>query len=173
VGTGVITLRAFGVDDIPAATVLEAAHQPAPWSQKVFEDELTAAGRIYLAVGDTELTGYGGVMVVGEEAHITNLFVEPESRGHGIGGRLLVGLIEAAIDSGARNLTLEVRVDNEPARALYASLGLAPVGIRPAYYGDADALILWVHDIDSPEYRHRLDQVEIRDTKYDLGQSHP
>jgi [ribosomal protein S18]-alanine N-acetyltransferase len=110
---------------------------------------------------------------VGDEAHITNLFVEPRSRGRGVGRRLLVGLIQGAVDRGARHLTLEMRPDNEAARALYASVGMAPVGVRTRYYGDEDALIMWAHNIDSPEYRERLAGVEIRDTKYEVRQSHP
>jgi [ribosomal protein S18]-alanine N-acetyltransferase len=168
-----MTVRSFGADDVPAAAAQEAAHQSMPWSEKVFEEELMASGRIYLAVGDDELVGYGGVMIVGDEAHITNLFVAPRSRGRGVGRRLLVGLIQGAVDRGARHLTLEVRPDNEAARALYASVGMAPVGVRTRYYGDEDALIMWAHNIDSPEYRERLAGVEMRDTRYEVRQSHP
>jgi ribosomal protein S18 acetylase RimI-like enzyme len=49
-----------------------------------------------------------------------------------------------------------VRKENLAARSLYSSLGLVPVGIRPRYYGDDDALILWAHDIDQPEYQEIL-----------------
>ncbi len=41
-------------------------------------------------------------------------------------------------------------------RTLYSRLGLAPVGVRPRYYGDDDALILWAHDIDDPGYLESL-----------------
>jgi len=68
----------------------------------------------------------------------------------------MLALIEAAVDLGARHLTLEVRTGNDAARALYSRLGLAPVGVRPRYYGDDDALILWAHDIDRPEYLESL-----------------
>jgi ribosomal-protein-alanine N-acetyltransferase len=96
-------------------------------------------------------------MVVGDEAHVTNLLVAPDSRGLGIGLALVLGLIDAAIVVGARHLTLEVRSQNREARSLYARLGLAPVGVRKGYYGDDDALILWAHDIDSAEYQSRLE----------------
>jgi [ribosomal protein S18]-alanine N-acetyltransferase len=49
-----------------------------------------------------------------------------------------------------------VRTGNEAARRLYGRLGLAPVGVRPRYYGDDDALIMWAHDIDRPEYLESL-----------------
>jgi len=49
-----------------------------------------------------------------------------------------------------------VAVGNVPAIALYRRFGLAPVGVRPNYYHDGDALIMWVRDIDSPAYGDRL-----------------
>ena len=70
----------------------------------------------------------------------------------------MLDLIATALERGMRHLTLEVRVGNEPALALYRRFGMAPVGVRPNYYpvtGD-DALIMWVRDIDSPEYADRL-----------------
>ncbi len=65
-------------------------------------------------------------------------------------------LIRDAIEMGARHLTLEVRTGNEAARRLYHRFGLAPVGVRPGYYQGEDALIMWAHDIDSPEYFRSL-----------------
>jgi ribosomal-protein-alanine N-acetyltransferase len=55
---------------------------------------------------------------------------------------------------------LEVRVSNRAAQALYQRFGMAPVGVRKAYYQDEDALIMWVHDIDGAEYKHRLRSIE-------------
>ena len=79
----------------------------------------------------------------------------------GGGGASVSTLMKSLIEAvpwrpAARHLTLEVRSQNEAARALYAGLGLAPVGVRQGYYGDDDALILWAHDIDGDEYRERL-----------------
>jgi len=155
-GAGVITIRGFEPEDVPAALALEAANQFQPWTEEIFNDELSAENRTYLVAEDGALCGFGGVMLVGDEAHITNLLVAPEHRGQGIGRRLMIRLIEAAIDEGARHLTLEVRSENEAARSLYSGLGLAPVGMRPGYYDDDDALIMWAHDIDSDEYAERL-----------------
>ena len=150
-------IRPLTMGDIHAVVALEAANQPTPWSEGVFRDELAADNRIYLAAEDDVLVGFGGVMLVGDEAHVTNLLVDPDQRGRGIGLELMVALIEAALSAGARHLTLEVRSGNEAARRLYARLGLAPVGVRKGYYGDEDALILWAHDIDGEEYRSRLE----------------
>lgn len=155
-GVGVITIRPLETPDVGAVLALEVANQPRPWTEGIFNDELSAENRTYLVAEDDAPVGFGGVMVVGVEAHITNLLVDPGYRGQGIGRRLMVGLIEAAISEGARHMTLEVRSQNVPARSLYSGLGFAPVGVRSGYYDDDDALILWAHDIDKPEFAERL-----------------
>jgi ribosomal-protein-alanine N-acetyltransferase len=150
-------IRPLTSDDVASVVALEAANQPVPWSEGVFRDELAAENRVYLAADEEGLVGYGGVMLVGDEAHVTNLLVARAWRRQGIGLELMLGLIDSAVSQGARHLTLEVRAENESARKLYARLGLAPVGVRKDYYGDDDALILWAHDIDGEEYRARLE----------------
>ena len=155
-GLRTVVIRPLTSDDLGAVVALEAAYAPAPWSEGVFRNELAAENRIYLAADEDGLVGFAGVMVVADEAHVTNLLVDPGWRRQGIGLELMKSLVEAAVEAGARHLTLEVRTRNEAARALYARLGLAPVGVRKGYYGDDDALILWAHDIDGDEYRERL-----------------
>lgn len=156
-GTPVITIRPMSLDDLAEVAALEADMQPRPWSKQVFRDELAADNRIYLvAAGPDVIVGFGGAMVIGDEAHVTNLLVAEESRRGGVGRKLMLAVVESAVSHGARHVSLEVRSGNEAARALYSRLGLAPVGIRPRYYGDEDALILWAHDIDRPEYLESL-----------------
>ena len=160
-----VEIRPFEVDDIPAVAALEAANQPQPWTEGILEDELAAENRSYLiaedegAFGFAGVCGFAGVMVVGEEAHVTNLLVAEEDRRRGVGKVLMLGLVDAALEMGARHLTLEVRSKNEAARSFYAHFGLAPVGVRKGYYGDDDALIMWVHDIDSETYAQGLEAI--------------
>jgi ribosomal-protein-alanine N-acetyltransferase len=145
----VIAIRPMTVEDVATVVALEAEHQPKPWSEGVFRDELAAPNRVYLVAEDEAIVGFGGVMVIGDEAHVTNLLVNAGRRRRGLGRRLMVGLIRAAVAEGARHLTLEVRTSNQAARRLYAGLGMAPVGVRPGYYDGDDALIMWAHDIIS------------------------
>jgi hypothetical protein len=51
-------------------------------------------------------------------------------------------------------MTLEVRVSNAAAIAMYRRFGFAPSGVRPDYYADdgEDALIMWAHDVDEPAF---------------------
>lgn len=144
--------------DIDAVVALEERIYATPWSAQVFRDELAAAGRTYVkTVGnDGTLVGYGGLMVIDGEAHITTVVVDPSHRGAGTGTRLVLHLVRQALAAGARSLTLEVRVSNAAAQALYRRFGMAPVGVRKRYYIEEDALIMWVHDIDTPSYAARL-----------------
>jgi ribosomal-protein-alanine N-acetyltransferase len=155
-GVAMTSIREMDLTDLEEVVSLETAAQPRPWSEQVFRDELAADNRIYHVAEDPGLVGFGGLMIVGDEAHVTNLLVARERRGRRIGTALVVSLIESAVAAGARHLTLEVRKENVAARALYSRLGLAPVGIRPRYYGDDDALILWAHDIDRPDFLETL-----------------
>lgn len=158
-----VLLREMRVEDIDAAHELELEVYRQAWSRQVFEDEMGLDTRRYvIAESEGRVAGYGGVMLVGDEAHITTVVVDPTYRQSRVGTRLMLALIDLALDAGANSLTLEVRASNEAAQALYRRFGMAPVGVRKQYYRDEDALIMWVHDIDGAEYRDRL--VAIRET---------
>lgn len=147
-------------DDIEVAAAIERGVYRQPWSAQVFEDELAQENRTYLVAElDGAVVGYGGLMAVGDEAHVTTVVVDPDERGGRIGTRLMLGLVDAARQTGARSMTLEVRVSNEAAQRLYRRFGMAPVGVRKHYYLDEDALIMWVHDIDSNEYADRVESI--------------
>lgn len=156
-----ILIRPLAEADLPAILQIEEATYPTPWTEGIFRDEMAAPGRIYLvAEANGEVVGYAGLMVILPEAHVTSVTVDPQRRGSRIGTRLMLRICQEALAAGANSLTLEVRVSNRNAQALYQRFGMAPVGIRKRYYKDEDALVMWVHDIDSPEYRDRLQQIE-------------
>jgi ribosomal-protein-alanine N-acetyltransferase len=148
-------------DDLAAVTDLETKAYSQPWSSRVFTDELEQAGRTYLVIEDElEVLGYAGLMVVGDEAHVTTVVVHPERREDKLGTRLMLALVEAARQADARSLTLEVRASNIAAQRLYQRFGMAPVGVRKKYYKDEDAMIMWVHDIDGEDFAQRVSALE-------------
>ncbi|GIU97231.1 MAG: ribosomal-protein-alanine acetyltransferase [Actinomycetota bacterium] len=134
-----------------------------PWSPNLFAAELSEPEtRSYLVAKiDRDVVGYAGMICYGEEAHITNVAVEPMLQGHRIATRLLVEEMRAAVRMGARAVSLEVRVTNWRAQRLYARFGFRPVGIRRNYYAELheDALIMWADDIRSEAYARRLDRI--------------
>ena len=87
-----------------------------------------------------------------DEAHITTFAVHPAWRRQRIGERLLLAFLDIAIDRGAHEATLEVRLSNLPARRLYEKYGFRPVGLRPRYYSDdnEDALIMTTEPLAEP-----------------------
>ncbi|MGH9150433.1 MAG: ribosomal protein S18-alanine N-acetyltransferase, partial [Acidimicrobiales bacterium] len=143
---------------------IEAQVYPRPWSLSLFLSELAirTTRAYYVARVDGLVVGYAGLMVTGEDGHVTNLAVDPAWHRQKIGSRLLANLAREALARGARNLTLEVRVSNHAAQALYARFGFRPAGLRKNYYAETneDALIMWAEDIDTPEYAERLAAIE-------------
>jgi ribosomal-protein-alanine N-acetyltransferase len=138
---------------------IESRVYPRPWSMGLFLSEIAQREhRVYLVarVGTT-VVGYGGLMVVLDDGHITTLAVDPAWHRHSIGSRLLLALADAAMGKGVRNLTLEVRIGNEPAKELYRRFGFAPAGIRKGYYveTDEDALVMWANDLDRDDMAAR------------------
>jgi ribosomal-protein-alanine N-acetyltransferase len=74
-----------------------------------------------------------------------NVAVAPDRHRTGIASALLVRLFELTATDDRRGYTLEVRVSNTAAIALYEGLGFEPRGVRRGYYTDnrEDALIMW------------------------------
>lgn len=141
---------------------IERQVYPRPWTIGVFTSEITNPERCYVVarVGST-LVGYGGMLFSADDAHVANVAVDPRWHRHKIGTRLLLTMARFARDHGYRNLTLEVRVSNVGAQAMYRRFGLAPAGIRPRYYENTeDAIVMWANDIDQPAYADRLDGIE-------------
>ncbi|MBA3653898.1 MAG: ribosomal protein S18-alanine N-acetyltransferase, partial [Actinobacteria bacterium] len=143
---------------------IEAQVYPRPWSLSLFMSELALrTSRVYLVARvDGFVTGYAGMMLAGDDAHVTTIAVEPEWHRYKIGTRLLLHLIREAIARDARHVTLEVRVGNQGAQALYRLFGFRPAGVRKNYYAETneDALVMWADDVDQPEYKRRLARIE-------------
>lgn len=152
------SIREMTRSDIPTVAALERVIYPQPWSARLFFDELGRDDRSYLVIESPErdVLGYGGLLLVEQDAHITSLTVAPAQRGRRLGTRLLLALIERALEQGAQHLTLEVRVSNTSAQGLYDRFGFAPVGKRKDYYIDEDALVMWAIDIDTDAYAERI-----------------
>jgi ribosomal-protein-alanine N-acetyltransferase len=150
--------------DLAAIQVIEQVAYPKPWSLSVFQSEIEMARRgerCYLvARRDGELVGYAGLMFVVGDAHVTNIASAPAQHRRGVATRLLAELAWEAIARDCQALTLEVRVSNTGAQALYRKFGFAPVGIRQKYYENVeDAIVMWCHDIAEPAYRQRLTEL--------------
>ncbi len=104
------------------------------------------------------LLGLGGFWAILEEAHIIVLAVHPQYQGRGLGQALLQGLLQVAHQRGLERATLEVRISNRPALALYQKFGFEIAGQRRRYYQDTgeDGLILWRSGLQTLEFSQQL-----------------
>ncbi len=143
---------------------IEAVVYPRPWSLSLFLSELALRNsRQYLVARvDGVVVGYAGLMFSGDDAHVTTIAVDPAWQRCKIGSRLLLELSRAALQHPVRNLTLEVRVANTSAQAMYERFGFVGAGVRKNYYVETneDALVMWSEHIDEPAFAARLAAIE-------------
>ncbi|MGH9044737.1 MAG: ribosomal protein S18-alanine N-acetyltransferase [Acidimicrobiales bacterium] len=149
--------------DLRAVLDIEKRVFPEPWSSSVFASELALRHvRSYrIARLGRKTIGYRGLML-GEEAHVTTLAVAPEHQRKGVATLLLLDAVSTAIESGAISVSLEVAFSNGGAQALYRRFGFSPVGVRKRYYQltGEDAYVMFVREVDRPEYRQRIAAIE-------------
>lgn len=132
-------LRAATEADLPAIVEIElACFASDPWPRRSFEAFLDRDGSEFLVAEDPdahgEVAGYAILIQAADEAELLNLAVDDKRRGRGIGGSLLVRLLDACRERSVRAVYLEVRESNAAARRLYAGHGFVEVGRRRSYY---------------------------------------
>ncbi len=149
--------------DLPEVQAIESASFTSPWPPHAYRSELEGNRMAHYLVAriDEEVAGYGGMWLMVDEAHITTFAIHPAWRRQRIGERLLLAFLDLAVDRGAREATLEVRLSNLPARRLYEKYGFRPVGLRPRYYSDdnEDALIMTTEALDDARTRERIERL--------------
>jgi len=139
--------RPMGEADIAAVMAIESRAYDYPWTEGIFRDCLRISYCCRMCMEDNDIAGYAIMSVGAGESHILNICVNPESRRRGIGRSLLTHMLELARAHEADIAVLEVRVSNHIAIKLYQDMGFNEVGVRKAYYPDAnkgteDAIIL-------------------------------
>lgn len=150
-------LRAMRPEDVPQVHALETAIFPTPWSLNSyqFEVERNPASELWVievrdGSGQGHIAAYLVAWLLMDEVHIANIAVAPKFRHQGLGRRLLRHVLRRAAQDGMRFATLEVRMSNKPARALYESFGFEVAGRRQRYYRDnhEDALTMRLDALD-------------------------
>jgi len=132
--------------DVDGIRAIDAKVYPTPWSEQMTIDQTTGAGRLHYVIEENHrLVAHGGIAVLGDDAHVMTIAVDPKHQRRGLGDFLLRQLFAAADANGCRGVTLEVRASNSAAIAMYEKHGMASEGIRPRYYADngEDAIIMW------------------------------
>lgn len=142
-----MVIRPMEEKDIPFVHEIECSIFSMPWSKEAFGKSIQDLHNIYLVVEqDGEIIAYCGLWGVVGEGQINNVAVESSYRNRGIGRKMLQSLIDIGRNKGLESFTLEVRVSNLSAIALYHRLGFQDAGIRKSFYEapTEDALIMWL-----------------------------
>lgn len=125
--------------------------------RRLISPELTPLPR-----GTEHIVGFAGLWFTRDEAHLTSIAARQGYRRQGIGELLLISAIDLAAARGARFVTLEVRLSNVEAQALYRKYGFFKTGVRRGYYTDnhEDALIMTTDCITSAFYQSEFQQLK-------------
>jgi len=139
-GFEIVNLNKSHIDGV---VKLEETCFASPWTREGIEEELSNPQAHFLIAEGGGVLGYIGVQEIAGEAYITNIAVLPGFRRKGIAGALLNAAAGGAQERGCEFITLEVRVSNSPAIALYEKCGFEPAGRRKNFYTNPaeDALI--------------------------------
>ncbi|MBQ1202993.1 MAG: ribosomal protein S18-alanine N-acetyltransferase [Clostridia bacterium] len=120
---------------VPALAELEKQCFSTPWSAAALAEELENPHAVFLVACDAHTVyGYIGMHHLGDEGFITNVAVSPDARRQGIGKSLLAAAAAYGQTHALYRLTLEVRVSNAAAIALYETCGWVRDGTRPGFY---------------------------------------
>lgn len=129
------TILPASQSDLAGISAIENACFSLPWAEDILSRAIAAEDAVFLcAVLDSGGTiGYVSAQTVLDEGYIGNVAVAPEYRRNGVADALITALKELCADRLAF-LTLEVRVSNIPAIALYEKQGFKKLGERRNYY---------------------------------------
>ena len=133
-------------EDLAAVARLEEMCFSIPWSNTAIEEAF--ANELYRFVAVEEkgvIVGYANFRIVADEGEIERVAVHPDSRRRGYGRKLMEAMVEYSRKKGVRDMTLDVRVNNEKAINLYESCGFVEEGRRKDYYREPteDAISMW------------------------------
>ena len=143
-----LQLRPMSLNDLEAVAALEEeVYGPSPqqvWTRNMFYEATTVPGSTWWVAHDRgQVVGFAGAQLAGDGVDILDVVVAPARRREGIARRLLARVTYDGQMLGATSATLEVLDGNEPAQALYESLGFERVGLRRDYYGRGhDAIVM-------------------------------
>ena len=142
-----LELRRLELGDLDAIEQIERVSYPTPWSRSMFTSELAKPSSRSLAALDDDgsVIGYLVISKHVDAWHVMNVAVAPDHRRRGVASALIARLLEVTRSDAERGHTLEVRVSNVGAIALYESFGFQRRGVRRGYYTDnrEDAVIMW------------------------------
>lgn len=110
------------------------------WPAGEFENFLSEANSpVYVACdARRRIAGFALIRVVGDEAELLTIAVDPKWRGKRVGQALLRAVFDDLLLTPARRMFLEVSEENAAAIRLYQREGFTTISSRKGYYAKAD-----------------------------------
>jgi ribosomal-protein-alanine N-acetyltransferase len=173
------------VADLAQVIAIEQVAFSAPWSVRAFRYEITQnkqstmlvvrpapprATWLAMSLRRLNLThpgavlGYAGLWLLVDDIHISTIAVHRPWQGRGLGELLLLSLLDRGAELDARRATLEVRISNRSAQALYRKYGFEISSRRRRYYSDnnEDAYIMATPLFETPDFQTNLRECRAR-----------
>ena len=142
-----ITITTMALEHLDAVYDIECHSFSNPWCKDDIANEIGERYSICLVAltPHGEVAGFATMRHIINEGHICNIATHEDHRKKGVASALVEELIQAAYKREMIGLTLEVRIGNRAAMALYHKFGFRIEGYRKGYYSypTEDAAIMW------------------------------
>lgn len=138
-------IEAMRVEDIPAVCSIEqACFGNEGWTPDSFRFEIeeNSCSVPLVLKEEDKIVGYAVLWILFEQAQIASIAISPALRRRHFGRRLLNDLIQRCQKAGCEWLSLEVRVSNQGARAMYEQAGFSQLHVVKRYYSDGEDAVL-------------------------------
>jgi len=139
-------LRDMTEADLDAVLRIEREVHAHPWTQGNFGDALRSKYLCKVYEAEKGMLGYAVLMLAVDEAELLDIAIDSRHQRHGLGRKLLDGMLELARRRDMHRVVLEVRISNTAAIGLYRKAGFADIGLRRDYYpalnGREDAILM-------------------------------
>ena len=131
-------IRKMKEEDLSMIEEMEQILFSSPWRLEDFLYEINenAFSHNYVVEDNNEIVGYVGLWIMYEQSQITTIGVHPKHQRKGIGQMMMEKMIEESLNNHCVTMSLEVRVSNDKAIALYKKYGFETVALRKNYYED-------------------------------------
>ena len=113
------------------------------WNYNILSSELKSSNSKYFVLKQAdEIIGFAGILIVLDEAEITNIVIKKSYRGKHLSSILMKYLITYCVENNIKKIHLEVSSKNKIAINLYTKFGFTQVGLRKKYYKNSDAILM-------------------------------
>lgn len=147
-------IRQMEERDLKRIAELETELFPSdPWQEKNFLYEMNGNpyARLYVFEENDTVLGYADLWIMFEQAQIANIAVSADRWRTGIGTALINQCIKDAEAEGCEIISLEVRVSNAGAIALYEKNGFIRAAVRKGYYENGEDAFLMIRPLGGNE----------------------